>query len=263
MFVLQLPRDRPGAPRLNIGNGCIDAIVGRVRFGGGGHQHNGIRQRQTGLRQTDSVGNIDRSLYDGDDLRPRQTNILTGADHQAAAGAGQVPCLKQAAQIVQCSVRVRAAHGFLIGGNDVIVVIAQLVIPHGGAGGHLLDHVKRDGAAAVFDGGCCDGKFQIADCLAHVTASALGQIVKGIFRNENRRLIFSAQPCGSAAQTGTNIVGGQRLEFKHRAAGQQGVIYIKVGILGGGGNQGDGTLLHTFQKALLLALVKILYLVKI
>ena len=215
------------------------------------------------LRQADSVGNIDRSLYDGDDLRPRQTNILTGADHQAAAGAGQIPCLKQAAQIVQCSVRVRAAHGFLIGGNDVIVVIAQFVIPHGGAGGHLLDHVKRDGAAAVFDGGCCDGKFQIADCLAHVTACTLGQIVKGIFRNENRRLILGAQPCGSAAQTGTNIVGGQRLEFKHRAAGQQGVIYIKVGIFCGGGNEGDSALLNTFQQALLLTLVKILDLIQI
>ena len=164
---------------------------------------------------------------------------------------------------MQCSVRVRAAHGFLIGGNDVIVVIAQFVIPHGGAGGHLLDHVKRDGAAAVFDGGCCDGKFQIADRLTHVAASALGQIVKGIFRNENRRLILSAQPCGSAAQTGTNIVGGQRLEFKHRAAGQQGVIYIKVGIFRGGGNKGDSALLNTFQQALLLTLVKVLDLVQI
>lgn len=72
VLVLQLPRDRPGAPGLNIGNGCIDAVMGRIRFGGGGHQHHGIRQRQTSLRQADSVGNIDRSLYDGDNLRPGQ-----------------------------------------------------------------------------------------------------------------------------------------------------------------------------------------------
>ena len=41
------------------------------------------------------------------------------------------------------------------------------------------------------------------------------------------------------------------------------VIYIKVGVFRGGGNEGDSALLNTFQQALLLTLVKILDLVQI
>ena len=60
-----------------------------------------------------------------------------------------------------------------------------------------------------------------------------------------------------------DVGGGQCLELKHRAAGKQRVVYIKVWVLGGGGNQGDGALLYTFQQALLLALVEVLDLVQI
>ena len=65
--------------------------------------------------------------------------------------------------------------------------------------------------------------------------------------------------CGCRA----DVLRRQGLELKHRAARQQGVIYIKVGILGGGSDEGDGSLFHTFQKALLLALVEVLNLVQI
>ena len=60
----------------------------------------GIRRRQTGLRQFGSVGNVNSGLDDGDNLRPGQADILARADHQTAAGAGQVTGFQQTAQIV-------------------------------------------------------------------------------------------------------------------------------------------------------------------
>ena len=237
--------------------------MGGVGLGRGSHQHHGIRQRQTGLRQTDGVGNVNSGLDDGDDLRPGQADILARADHQTAAGAGQVTRFQQTAQIVQRRVWVGAAHRLLVGRDDVIVVVAELIIPHGRAHGDLLHHVQCDRAAAVFYGCSGDGKFQIAQRLAHIAARTLGQVFQRVVGNEHGRLVLGPEARSGAAQPGADVVGGQGFELKYRAAGQKRVIYIKVGILGGGGNQGDGTLLHTFQKALLLALVKILYLVKI
>ena len=143
------------------------------------------------------------------------------------------------------------------------MVVAELIIPHGRAHGDLLHHVQCDRAAAVFYGCSGDGKFQIAQRLAHIAARTLGQVFQRVVGNEHGRLVLSPEARSGAAQPGADVVGGQGFELKYRAAGQKRVVYIKVGILCGGGNQGDGTLLHTFQKALLLSLVKILYLVKI
>ena len=143
VFVLQLARDGPGAPGLDVRNGGVDAIVGRVRLGRGGDQHDRICQRQAGLRQANGVGDIHRRFDNGDNLRPGQADILTRADHQAAAGAGQVARFQQAAQIMQRCVGVRAAHGFLVGRDDIVVVVAQFIIPHGGTHGHLLYHVQH------------------------------------------------------------------------------------------------------------------------
>ena len=164
---------------------------------------------------------------------------------------------------MQRRVRVGAAHGFLIRRDNVVVVVPQLVIPHGGVLRHLPHHVKRDGARPVFRRGRGDGKFQIPQRLAHIPAGAFRQIVQRVLRDEHRDLVLRAQPGGGVLQAHTHIGGGERLELKHCAAGQQRVVYIKIRILGGGGDQRDGALLHTFQKALLLALVEILDLIQI
>ena len=55
----------------------------------------------------------------------------------------------------------------------------------------------------------------------------------------------------------------QGFEFKHRAPGEQGVVYIKIRILRGGGHQGDLAVFHVLQQALLLLFVEILYLIQV
>ena len=55
----------------------------------------------------------------------------------------------------------------------------------------------------------------------------------------------------------------RRLELEHRAAGQQGVIDVEIGILGGAGDHGDLAVLQKLQQALLLLLVEVLDLIQI
>ena len=69
MLVLELARDGPGAPGLNIRDGGVDGVVGTVGFGARRHEDDGIRQREPGLRQTHHVGRIHCCFHDGDDLR--------------------------------------------------------------------------------------------------------------------------------------------------------------------------------------------------
>ena len=62
---------------------------------------------------------------------------------------------------------------------------------------------------------------------------------------------------------GPDVGSGHGLEFKHRAPAEQGGIDVKVGIFGGGGDQGNRPVLHKFQQGLLLLFVEVLDLVQI
>ena len=120
---------------------------------------------------------------------------------------------------MQRCVGVGAAHGFLVRRDDIVMVVAQFIIPHGGTHGHLLYHVQRDGAAAIFNRRGGHGKFQVAQRFAHIAARALGQVVQRIVGNQDRRFILGPQPSGGVLQADADIVRRQRFELKHRAAG--------------------------------------------
>ena len=115
VLVLQLARDRPGTARLHIRNGRVDGIMGTVGLGTGGHQNDGICQREPCFRQAHHVGGINCRLHNGDDLWIGKTHILAGTYHQATAGRGQISCFQQTGQIMQRRIRVGAAHGLLVG----------------------------------------------------------------------------------------------------------------------------------------------------
>ena len=108
-----------------------------------------------------------------------------------------------------------------------------------------------------------DRKFQAAQGLAHIAAGALGQVYGRLVGDGHRGIPLGRQALHRAAHPLLHVPGGQALEFKDRAPGQQGIINVKIGILGGGGDQGDGPLLQAFQQTLLLLFVQILDLVQV
>ena len=263
VLVLQLPGDGTGFAGLHVRHGGVQRRVGGVGFRAGGHQHHGVGQRQLGFRQAQHVGGIHGGFDDGDDLRPGQAHILAGGDHQAAAGGYQIAGLQQPGQVMQRRVRVGAAHRLLVGGDDVVMVVALPVVAHGGMLGHLLHHVQRHRAAAVLHRRGGHGKFQVAQRLAHIAAGAVRQIVQRVGGHIDLAVLLTAQADGGIVQALRDILRVQLLELEHGAAGEQGVIDVKIGIFGGGGDQRHGALLDAFQQALLLPLVEILDLVQI
>ena len=119
---------------------------------------------------------------------------------------------------MQGGVRIGAAHRLLVSRDNIIMVVAQLVVPHGSAHGYLLHHGKVDGAGAVLDRRSGDGKLQVAQGLAHIAARTLGQVVQCVVRDQNRRLVVGPQAGYSVLQALADVGGGQCLELKHRAA---------------------------------------------
>ena len=164
---------------------------------------------------------------------------------------------------MQCRVRVGAAHGLLVGRNDVVVVVALPVVAHGGAAGDLPDHVQSNALFSVFHRCCRDCKVQTAQRLAQIAPGAFGQIGTGVLVHAHRHLLPLGKALHGVAHPALHIRCGKGLELKHSAAGKQGIIDVKIGVLGGGSNQGDAAVLDALQKALLLLFVQVLDLVQI
>ena len=149
------------------------------------------------------------------------------------------------------------------GGQQIVVLVPLPVVAHGAALGRLLGVLGGDAQAAVHRPGGLVQQLHGVDGLAHVAAAPGG--------NEARHLRLPGQGQGAAAADDVQgpLHGGQRLlrrqglELKHRAAGQQGVVYIEIRVLRGRGDQGDLAVFHELQQALLLLFVEILDLVQV
>ena len=164
---------------------------------------------------------------------------------------------------MQRCVRVGAAHGLLVGRNDVVVVVALPVVAHGGAAGDLPDHIQSNALLPVFHGRCRDRKVQTAQRLAQIAAGAFGQIGTGVLVHAHRHLLALGKALHGIAHPALHVRCGKGLELKHRAAGKQRVINVEIGVFGGGSDQGDAAVLDTFQQALLLLFIQVLDLVQI
>ena len=137
------------------------------------------------------------------------------------------------------------------------------VIAHGAALGRLGGVRRRDAQTSVHRPGGLVQQLHSVDGLAHVAAAPGG--------DKPRHLLLPGQGQGTAAADnvqgpqhgGQRLLRRQGLELEHRAAGQQGVVHIEIGILRGGGDEGDLAVFHELQQALLLLLVEILDLVQV
>ncbi len=247
MLVLQAAGDGPGPALFQVGHRLAYRLVGGVALRGKAHQNHRIRQRNAGLGQPHLQGHVHRGLHYGDDLRVGQAHVLGGTHRKAAAGAGQVACLQQAGQVVQGGVGVAAPHGFLIGREDVIVLVSRAVVAHVAALGHLLYVLQQQLFLPAVLSRRAHGQFQPVQGLAHVAAAALGQLVQGPLFVANLHPALLLQLGGGVFQPLHDVLGGQGLKFKHRAAGEQGAVNVEIGVFGGAGNQGDGAVLDELQ----------------
>ena len=263
MDVLQFPGHIPGLAVLHVGPGFPDALHHAVGFRRGGEKNGRMGQRQLGLGQPQLHGSIHAGFHNGDRLRIGHAHILAGGAEEPAAGSHQIPGLQEASQVVERRVRVAAPQGLHQGGGQVIHCVAAPVIAHGAALGHLL-HIGKGQSQRPVPGLCrLTEELHRVDGLAHIAAAGGG--------NGAGHPLLPAE-----RQGGAGLLDGKRplhrdlhllrlhgLELKDRGPGEEGAVDIEIGVLRGGGDEGQLTVLHEFQQGLLLLLVEVLDLIQV
>ena len=118
-----------GPDALHVLRGREHRRVGRVRLRARGEVRRRLCQRDAALRQADEVDGVLRRDRDLQRLRVGVADVLGGEDHHATRDEERVFAgLEHAHQPVEGGVGIAAAHAFDEGGDDVVVLLARLVV---------------------------------------------------------------------------------------------------------------------------------------
>ena len=263
MDVLHLARDVAALPGAHVGAGRVDRGDDAVRFRRRGEQNARLRERELRLRQAELQSVIHARLHDAHRLRVRHADVLARRAEDAAARAGQIPGLEQPRKIVQRRVRIGAAQRFHQRGDNVVVLVALAVVAHGAPLRHGARVVRREHDLPLNARRGGEQKLHGVERLAHVAAAALRHERHDLVRAVGLdALPLGEQPHGPAHRA-LHVARGDRLELKHRAAREDGVVYIEVRVLRCGRNERDRAVLDKLQQALLLLFIEVLDLVEI
>ena len=165
---------------LNIRQGSVDCNIGGIGFWGSGKQNGGFRQRDPCFGKTELHGGIYTCLNNGNGLRIRQSDILTSNNQQTAAGGQQIAGFKQPPEIVDSSIGVRAANGFLQSGKQIVVLIAFAVVPHSAALGCLCGICQRNDRLAGCSHSTQSANFQRIGGFSDIASAAGSDMCQGV-----------------------------------------------------------------------------------
>ena len=164
---------------------------------------------------------------------------------------------------MQRRVRVAAPEGLHQGGGHVIHGVSALVIAHGAALGHLLGVGDGEDQGPVLHLGGLIEQLHRVHGLPHVPTAGVGNVVgHSLLPPQGERALLPHQTQGPL-HGGADLIGGDGLELKDRAPAEEGGVDVEIGVLRGGGDEGDGPVLHKLQEGLLLLLVEVLDLVQV
>ena len=163
-------------------------------------------------------------------------------------------------------VRVGAPHGLLVSRDDVVVVVSGAVVAHGGLCRDLFDELRPDGddgRVSHAGAGCHAAQLDRGDGFPYIAACCLGNGVCHVLRYVISDAVLLADHAERPLDGRHDVLRGDALELEDRAAGDDGVVDVEVGVLGGGGDHRDVAALEVFEQALLLFLVEVLDLVEV
>ena len=215
MLILQLSRNSADFSRLDIRPCARDGVVRGIRLRADGDENDGVGEGKARLRQADLQRSVDGGLHDRDDLRVRKADVLARADHQAAADGRQVARREQPREVVDGGVRVGAAHRFLERRDEVVVLVAVLVIADGAALRELAGALRQDAPHALRrrvrrEDAELDGVHR----LAHVAAAGRGDELRHAVRDLDRRLALLRENRKGAAHGAQRLLGLHGAELK-------------------------------------------------
>ncbi len=187
-------------------------------------------------------------------LRVGEADILGGEADQAAGDvAGVLAAGEHAGEPVERRVRVGAAQRLMQRGDEVVVLLAILVVERGAAADHL-------GEAGGVQLGSRRQREQLLGHVQHVAAVAVRHgAERGAGVGQDRQRAAGLRFRALQQLFERRLV--EAAEHEDLAAGQQRAVQGEGGVLGGGADEDDRAVLDHGQEAVLLGAVEAVHLV--
>ena len=261
----QVSRDHQSLPCTDVLCRPIQRRIGCVGFRCRGQHHRRIGQRDPCLRQAQFLGALHTGTGDHRRHGIGRADILAGDHHQPTARGNQISALQESCQIEHRRRGIRSADGFLQTGEKIVVHVPVSVEIAGGNGRHKLSGniPRQDVFALVSRRHVGNGLLQHGHCPAHIAAGHGCDIGKRLLLTPDGMGGLLREHLCRTAKPRHHIRRRHRLEFKDGTAGQKCIVHVVIRILRGGGDQSDPSVLHVFQKGLLLLAVEVLDLIQI
>ena len=188
------------------------------------------------------------------------TGLIGGYGGVQRVGIGEAH-FQHAGDPVHGGVRIGIAHGLVQRGNQIVVLLALLVVEQRLAGSAGLQRVLGDGDHAVFIFGVEHEHFQSGEGGAGVAVGKGGDDVQHVGRHVDGLTAESSGIVQGAPEQGLHVFFGERMQHEHLAAGKKRAVHLEGRIFRGRADEHDAALLHEGQKGVLLRLVEAVYFV--
>ena len=187
----------------------------------------------------------------------RHPHILAGKPDQPSGDIERIlSSLQHPAHPVDSRVRIAVAHGFVQGGNQIIVFFPVLVIEKGLPGDTLFQSLICNLNPFRRDPGVEHRHLQSIQRSPCISGGKPGNSGKLILRDRNMLPREPGRVRKGLLQKPYQILLFQSLQNKHPAPGQKRAVDLKGRILRGGPDQDDAAPLHIGEERILLGLVE-------
>ena len=143
------------------------------------------------------------------------------------------------------------------------MLVVVPVIAHIAALGELLRQLAGDDNAILCLFAGEDDQLHGVQCLAHIAAAAPCDPAANVLCQMQRCAKLLLHQMEATCYRTLQLLRRDRLELKHRGTADEGIVDGEIGVLRGGGDEGDLSVFHVLQEQLLLFLVEILDFVQI
>ena len=212
-----------------------DRIDCRVALWRACHIRDRLRQNNLCLRHTDTLNCLCCRCCDNECHRIGIAHILRCADHNSSCDELNIfPRIKHSGKIINCCIRVRAAHAFDKRRDCIVMVISCFIIAHHTFLDTFTSYLKCDMDFSIITPlRCQNAKFDRCERCSCVSVCHIRKKIQCLFLND---CIVSAHSffliIHRPEDQRLNIFRGQILQLKNNGTGQKRSIHLEIWILG-------------------------------
>ena len=211
----------------------------------------------TGSATRDLVARVPDGVGEQQRVRVGEADVLAREADAAARDVERVlAALEHAREPVDRGVGVGVAHRLVQRRDDVVVLLAVLVVHQRLAADALGEDLVGDRPDAVHRPRVRDGRLERAERLAGVAVGVDREPAQDGLRHDERLPAVAALVRERAAQQLHDLLLAEAVEDEDLAAGEQRGVDLEGGVLRRGADEDDAALLDERQEGVLLRLVE-------